>query len=155
MLGKTATEKIASAPWLHKYSLPPTFEVFPWLEVGLSLPSGVESQRLEPLNSLGLRYGGEVIGWVFTHRVAPDTIRYTTVAIAEAFERRGRGVGLLAEAIRRQVNSNVPYLTGSVSHRYPRLLQFVQRHLTPYLTGVGEVRQTSKLIKPTFESKEN
>ncbi|WP_193200458.1 TIGR03032 family protein [Nostoc sp. MG11] len=155
VLGKTATEKIASAPWLDKYPLPPAFEVFPWLEAGLSLPPGVEEHRLEPLYSLGLRYRREVIGWVFTHRVAPDTIRYTTLSIAEPFGKKGRGVSLLAEAIRRQVESGVPYLTGSVSHCYPRLLQFVQRHLTPYLTGVGEVRQTSKLINRTFESREN
>ncbi|MBD2693547.1 TIGR03032 family protein [Anabaena catenula] len=155
VLGKTATEKIAQAPWLNKYPLPPAFEVFPWLDAGLSLPPNVEAHRLEPLNSLGLRYRGEVIGWVLTHRVAPDTIRYTTISIAEAFEKRGRGVSLLAEAIHRQVNSGVPYLTGSVSYRYPRLLQFVERHLTPYLTGVGEVRQTSKLINPTLESREN
>ena len=155
VLGKTATEKIAPAPWLNKYPLPPAFEVFPWLDAGLSLPPSVEAHRLEPLNSLGLRYRGEVIGWVLTHRVAPDTIRYTAVSIAQAFEQRGRGVSLLAEAIRRQVDSGVPYLTGSVSYRYPRLLKFVERHLTPYLTGVGEVRQTSKLINRTFESREN
>ncbi|MBX9256274.1 hypothetical protein H1Q63_20490 [Desmonostoc muscorum CCALA 125] len=87
--------------------------------------------------------------------MAPDTIRYTTVSIAQAFEKRGRGVSLLASAIRRQVESGVPYLTGSVSYRYPRLLKFVERHLTPYLTGVGEVRQTSKLINRTLESREN
>ncbi|MEH2233750.1 MAG: TIGR03032 family protein [Nostoc sp.] len=155
VLGKTATEKIAQAPWLNKYPLPPAFEVFPWLDVGLSLPPNVEAHRLEPLNSLGLRYRGEVIGWVLTHRVAPDTIRYTTFSIAQAFEKRARGVWLLASAIRRQVDSGVPYLTGSVSYHYPRLLQFVERHLTPYLTGVGEVRQTSKLINCTFESREN
>ena len=155
VLGKTATEKIAPAPWLNKYPLPPAFEVFPWLDAGLSLPPNIEAHRLEPLNSLGLRYRGEVIGWVLTHRVAPDTIRYTAVSIAQAFEQRGRGVSLLAEAIRRQVDSGVPYLTGSVSYRYPRLLKFVERHLTPYLTGVGEVRQTSKLINRTFESREN
>jgi uncharacterized protein (TIGR03032 family) len=149
VLGKTATEKIAQAPWLNKFPLPPAFEVFPWLDAGLGLPRGVESHRLEPLNSLGLRYREEVIGWVFTHRVALDTIRYTTLSIAEPFEKRGRGISLLAEAIRRQVNSGVPYLTGSVSHHYPRLLQFVERHLTPYLTGLGEVRQTSKLINHT------
>ncbi|MBX9256284.1 GNAT family N-acetyltransferase, partial [Desmonostoc muscorum CCALA 125] len=76
-------------------------------------------------------------------------------SIAQAFEKRGRGVWLLAEAIRRQVDSGVPYLTGSVSYRYPRLLKFVERYLTPYLTGVGEVRQTSKLINRKFDTGEN
>ncbi|GBF80874.1 hypothetical protein [Aphanothece sacrum] len=73
--------------------------------------------------------------WVLTHRLAPDTIRYTTWEVAKPFQSRGRGISLLAEAIRRQINSDVPYLTGSVSHHYPRLLQFVGRHLIPYLTG--------------------
>jgi uncharacterized protein (TIGR03032 family) len=155
VLGKTATENIAQAPWLNKFPLPPVFEVFPWCEAaGLPLPPTAEDRPLEPLTSLGLRYRGEVIGWVLTHRVAPDTIRYTTLEMAEPYQSRGRGVSLLAEAIRRQVNSNVPYLTGSVSHKYPRLWQFVGRHLMPYLTGVGEVRQTSKLIHCTSNSGE-
>ncbi|WP_445636280.1 N-acetyltransferase domain-containing protein [Nostoc sp. DSM 114161] len=155
VLGKTATEKIVQAPWLNKYRLPPAFEVFSWLDAGLSLPPNVEAHRLEPLNSLGLRYQGEVIGWVLTHRIAPDTIRYTNFSIAQAFEKREQGVSLLAEAIRRQVHSGVPYLTGSVSYRYPRLLKFVERHLTPYLTGVGEVRQTNKFINRKFDTGEN
>lgn len=152
VLGKTATTNIAQAPWLNRYLLPPVFEVFPWLEQ-MSPPN--QDSRLEALNSLGLRYRGEVIGWMLTHRVAPDTIRYTTLEMAEPFQRRGRGVALLAEAIRRQVNSDVPYLTGSVSVQYPRLWQFVGRHLMPYLTGVGEVRQTRKVINRTFESRGN
>ncbi|WP_013325559.1 TIGR03032 family protein [Gloeothece verrucosa] len=143
VLGKTSTEKIALAPWLQKYPLPPTFEVFPWLEES-STSNG--DHPLEPLNSLGLRYGGEVIGRVLTHRVASDTIRYTTLEMAEPFQRKGRGVSLLAEAISRQVNSDVPYLTGAVSPGYPGLWQFVGRHLTPYLIGLGEVRQTNKLL---------
>jgi GNAT superfamily N-acetyltransferase len=32
VLGKTATENIAQAPWLNKFPLPPVFEVFPWFE---------------------------------------------------------------------------------------------------------------------------
>ncbi|GET38406.1 TIGR03032 family protein [Microseira wollei] len=155
VLGKTATEKIAQAPWLNKFPLPPTFEVFPWFEAaGLPLPPTAKDSPLEPLTSLGLRYRGEVIGWVLTHRVAPDTIRYTTLEMAEPFQKRGRGVSLLAEAIRRQVNSDVSYLTGSVSVQYPRLWQFVGRHLMPYLTGVGEVRQTHKLINRISNSGE-
>lgn len=154
VLGKTATENIAQAPWLNKFPLPPIFEVFPWFEAaGLPLPPTAEDRPLEPLTSLGLRYRGEVIGWVLTHRVAPDTIRYTTWEMAQPFQKRGRGVSLLAEAIRRQVESNVPYLTGSVSSQHPRLWQFVGRHLMPYVTGFGEVR-TSKLIKSTFNSRE-
>ncbi|GBF82035.1 TIGR03032 family protein [Aphanothece sacrum] len=152
LLGKTTTENIAKVDWLNKFPLPPSLEVFSWPEAGLSLPASVEKDRLEPLNSLGLRQGKEVVGWVLTHRVAPDTIRYTTWEVAKPFESRGRGISLLAEAIRRQINSDVPYLTGSVSHHYPRLLQFVGRHLMPYLTGVGEVRQTSKLIKSSEEN---
>ncbi|NET42698.1 hypothetical protein [Okeania sp. SIO2B3] len=33
----------------------------------------------EPLNSLGLRYETQLVGWMVTHRVATDAIRYSTM----------------------------------------------------------------------------
>ena len=51
----------------------------------------------------------------------------------------------------------IHFLSGlprSGSYRYPRLLKFVERHLTPYLTGVGE-NGANNVINRKFESREN
>lgn len=85
---------MSEAPWLNKnYRFSPSFTFFPWQEItpeerlnlqkqqetSLWIPDELSpfkhEENLEPLNSLGLRYEGEVVGWVITHRLSPDTIR--------------------------------------------------------------------------------
>ena len=75
---------------------PAHFEIFPWRLLTAQERADVqrlierdpltrrfdpffEDDQLEPLNSLGLRKAGEIAGWLTTHRIAPDTIRYTGV----------------------------------------------------------------------------
>lgn len=97
---------------------------------------------MEPLNSLGLRYRGRLIGWMVTHRVAADTIRYSTLFVAERFRARARGISLLSAAIQRQIVSPVTNYTFAVAAENAAMLRFVQRHLQPYLTGMRESRQS-------------
>lgn len=163
LLAQTTRAKIAAAPWLHRYSLPAEFDVFPWGELTAAdqavlqqmpfpqdLSPFTRDQRLESLNSLGLRYRGEVVGWVLTHRVAPDTIRYSTLYTTDRFRALGRGIALMAEAIRRQIASPIPYLKCAVAPHNAQMQQFVRRRLQPYLTQLGEARQASKsLASPT------
>jgi uncharacterized protein (TIGR03032 family) len=161
LLAKTTTEKIAAAPWLTRYPLPAEFTVFPWHELTTaeaeswqqrqdypsSLNPFTHDPRLEPLNSLGLRYRGEVIGWMLTHRVAPDTIRYSSLFVSEKFQKLGRGISLLAESIQRQIASSVTNCTFSVARENAQMLKFVDRHLQPYLTGMSESRICGKLLE--------
>lgn len=160
LLGQTTTDKISPAPWLHKYPLSAAFTVFPWSEVTAeerqkilleggypeSLSPFGDEPRIEPLNSLGLRYNGEVVGWMICHRVAPDTIRYSALYVRERFQKLGRGISLLAEAIKRQIASPVAYYNFAVSAENPQMLQFVNRRLKRYLSGLSESRQSVKRL---------
>lgn len=163
VLAQSTTHKIAEAPWLHKYPLPDSFTVFPW--IGLTAeerqaildwggyPNALnpfkDESRIEPLNSLGLRHNAEVIGWIITHRVAPETIRYSTLFIREKYQKLGRGISLLAESIKRQINSEIENCTGSVAAQSDRMMRFLDLHLRPYLTGIGSSRIAVKpLQKP-------
>jgi GNAT superfamily N-acetyltransferase len=160
LLGQTTTDKISQAPWLHKYPLPAALTVFPWSEVTAeerqqilqqggypeSLSPFGNDPRIEPLNSLGLRYNGEVVGWMICHRVAPDTIRYSVLYVWERFQKLGRGISLMAEAIKRQIASPVGYYNFAVSAEHPQMLQFVKRRLAPYLSGLSESRQSLKQL---------
>ncbi|MEG4395517.1 TIGR03032 family protein [Microcoleus sp. BROC3] len=160
ILAQTTTEKISQAPWLYKYPLPESFEIFPWVSLTQTekqiilarkdYPEALnpfsDDSRVEPLNSLGLRYQGEVIGWMVTHRVAPDTIRYSSLFVGQKFQKLGRGISLIAESIKRQMASDVSNYTCSVALENPLMIQFVKRHLRPYLTGMGESRQSIKLL---------
>ncbi|WP_082172257.1 TIGR03032 family protein [Limnoraphis robusta] len=148
LLGKTTTQKVSQAPWLGKYPLPNKFTIFPWSELTdadekqvetLDYPtplSPFSNTPAEPINSLGLRYDSQLVGWMVTHRVASDAIRYSTMFVDKRFQRLGRGISLLSESILRQVDSSVPYCVFAVAQDNPAMLQFVDKHLEPYLTEV-------------------
>ncbi|MGD1922073.1 MAG: GNAT family N-acetyltransferase [Pleurocapsa sp.] len=160
-LFQTDRENITQAPWLYKYSLPNSFSIFPWIELTFkekaeyaqrcnyppSLSPLTKDPRLESLNSLGLRYGGKVIGWCLTHRINAQTIRYSTMYVEPQFQKLGRGISLVAEAIKKQLeHKNIPYFKWSVAAENQAMLSFSQRHLVPYCTFVSESRCAVKDI---------
>ncbi len=125
LLCKGTMTDIAYAGWLHRYRLPEGFEIFPWSELTTNERHNIlarqrrelwfppeltpfqEVQRIEHLNSLGLRHHSEVVGWMITHRVAEDTIQYTSLFVRKELQGLGRAVPLLAEAIKRQMPSGI------------------------------------------------
>ncbi|MBR8827123.1 MAG: TIGR03032 family protein [Gomphosphaeria aponina SAG 52.96 = DSM 107014] len=161
LLAKTTTEKIAQAPWLDQYPLPEKFTIFPWVEITpteleelkqLNYPPSLspltQDSRLEPLNSLGLRYDGKVIGWCLTHRVDQQTIRYSTMYVEPPFQKMGRGIALIAAALKLQINSNIPYYKYAVAADNQPMLRFTQKHLAPYCSSMTESRQSVWSFQP-------
>ncbi len=161
LLCKTTTEKIAAAPWLYKPVLPTEYEIFSWQELSQNEAQKIRSwqdcsaalnpftndRRIEFMNSLGVRHNGEIIGWSITHRVAADTIRYSSLFVREKYQKFGRAVPVLAESIKRQIASPVPYCTFSVDKDNAAMLQFVKRRLQPYLTYFNESRCAVKKLR--------
>lgn len=164
LLAQTTTQKIAEAPWLHKYPLPDSFTVFPWSEITAHERQAILQQgeypnplnpfsdesRIEPLNSLGLCHNGEVIGWMITHRVAPNTIRYSSLFVRKKYQKLGRGISLLAASIKLQIDSEIENGTFSVAADNEPMLSFLNRHLRPYLTGIGSSRIAVKLLQKSL-----
>jgi len=106
------------AAWLDRYRLPAEYTIFPWRDLTAAdrqsildrqaeqpwyhetLSPFFEEESIEYMNSLGLRYQGYVIGWMITHRIAPDTVRFTRLLIHPDPRFRGRAPCLLAESIK-------------------------------------------------------
>ena len=128
-----ATSRMRAAPWLYKDLLPPSCEIFLWKNI----TDGerkiiIESQKaskwfpdnlypftneknIEYGNSLGLRYKGEVVGWVINHRPLPNLIRYTYMFVRDELQKYGFALPLLINSIRRHVELTDPshvYITG-------------------------------------------
>jgi len=159
---RTSTEKIAGAPWLRKYRLPDAYAVFPWVELTSEEKSDIkgrqeeeqwyppvltpfqEEERLEPANSLGLRYQGRIVGWMITHRTAPDTIQYTSLFVEKGLQRMGRAISLLAGSIIRQIERDVPYGIFMIDAENESMLRFARRRLGPYLISMAESRYSQK-----------
>lgn len=138
-------EQILKTPWPEGYS------VFKWKDIKRSdweaiklqeknqvfsheiSPFNVYSGPMENLNSLGLKYLDEVIGWVITHRIK-DTIRYTALFIQTPFQMRGLSIKLLAEAIKLQQHSPIAKASMEINLRgvESSWLTFIAKYLEPY-----------------------
>jgi len=169
ILGMGTTETFAKAPWLRKYKLSPDFTIFPWQELTDEDRQQIQTRqaekpwypeilspfhpdpRLETLNSLGLSYRGKILGWIINHRVAADTIRYSVLFVAPEIQGSGKGMVLLAESIRLQLNSSITYAKSAVQIHNKPMLRIVRRHLSPYLIGQAESRLAKKNLVSTTQ----
>lgn len=170
LICKSTTEKITSAPWLHKHTLPPELKIFPWFDLTTAQRLRIQQQQdrqpwypelltpfndeshLEPLNSLSLLDKDEVVGWTLNHRIAPNTIRYTSLFVREDLQKLGRAIALLAEAIKRQVNSDIFYGIWTVAVDNRPMVNFVKRRLAPYLISLTETKEANKLLSNALEN---
>lgn len=156
-------ERMKQAPWLYSYHLPATFSIFPLVELTSQEYQIIQQKQalspwypemlspfrgdlpVEPLNSLGLRYQGEVVGWMATHRIAPNTIRYSSLFVRQDLQKMGRAIPLIASAIKLQLQSNIPYYICAAEVGNQSMVKFVRRRLLPFLTQVRESKQSHKL----------
>jgi GNAT superfamily N-acetyltransferase len=162
-------ERVLSAPWLARQVVPRGggFEVFPWAELPprdretivvrqarnpwfpRDLDPFAREATMDAATSLGLRYRGEVAGWVITHRIAPDTLRYTSGFVRADLQRMARMIALGRLAMQRQVLTGVPLGTWAVSLARPRMLAFVRERLRPFLRRTVETRRARKVFDPS------
>ncbi len=143
---------LAAAPWLYdeRAKLPPGFTVFPWSELLADERAAIQQKQangswyppnLDPFqadeylafNGMGLRYQGEVAGWMATHRAAPDAIQYTSLFLAPEHQQQRIAVPLLSATLHRQLDSDIPYAIWQVEAGNEAMLVFVRRYLQAYL----------------------
>jgi hypothetical protein len=104
-------------------------------------------EKSEPLNSLGLRYQGQVVGWLITHRLNSNTIRYSYGFIRQDLQKMGRLIFLIANAVQLQIKAKTaPNMICVVSCDHTPMLQFARKHLAPYLTAIEETRGCFKSL---------
>jgi GNAT superfamily N-acetyltransferase len=163
---KGNAETIMEANWIKKYSrLPSSYSIFPWMEITKQEREIIQQQmktqsliakdltpfeyekHLEPLNSLGLRYQGQVVGWVINHRLSLDTIRYTCSFVREDLQKMGRIISLYSEAGKRQVKAKIPNVIWTTPFIHKPMVEFIKHRWTPYLTSITETRGTVKELK--------
>ncbi len=161
MLICRCTQAMQQASWVQRAVLPRSFEIFPWTELTASeraslrddpwYPSNLTpfdyEQSMEPLNSLGLRYQGQVVGWMITQRFHADTICYSCSYIRDDLQQRGRILPLYAEAIKRHCTQpDIPYASWVVPYGHPGMVQFVQHRMINFMTVMDEFRRSTKVL---------
>ncbi|MGB5712881.1 MAG: GNAT family N-acetyltransferase, partial [Waterburya sp.] len=158
-------DTIAKAPWFQiKFRIPFDMTIFPWAEITdrerIVIKQTQESEpwfdesrnpfrnenNMEPLNSLGLRYKGLVVGWMLTERMASNTIYYNCMFVRRDLQKLGRGIYLFINAIRLQAKAEIPKGIWRVNFNNSSMLRFVKKHMIPYTNSLEEVSCSSKLL---------
>jgi GNAT superfamily N-acetyltransferase len=160
IIGRSDVPTMRQAPWLWKLQLPSQYELFAWNELAASergsLSHGDCPPELMPfgdensieLNSVGLRYQGRVVGWQINHRVLPDTIRYSRLYVEPDLPRRGLGITMVAESLRRHITdqrlSAAPKGVFHLEANNMPMQCFVLRRLSPWMQSFTMSYEASK-----------
>jgi len=159
-------EQALATPWIDKAKFPPgKFEIFPWAELPQEdreeiYRSNQEARWISPglepwtydhygfdtVSSLGLRYKGEVVGWMINHRLSPDTVRITCAFMGRGLGRRARLVPLISASIERLWGTECSNCTFVTPVRFKAMVQFIRRRCVPWAGFVGESRGSEKRL---------
>jgi GNAT superfamily N-acetyltransferase len=161
-------EEAASTPWFAKVRLPPAdYEVFSWTELKPEeretlmrtqrdrpwIASGLEPWRhdrhgFDEVSSVGLRYRGDVVGWVINHRVNRNMVRFTCSFMRKDLGRRGRILPLFTESVRRLLGTECTTCSLITPISYGTMIQFLQRRCAAWVSLFTETRETTKELLP-------
>lgn len=125
--------------WFKKeWALPKGCEIIPWKK----------KPEDEELNSLGLHFDNEIVGWIETKRVSPDTICYAKLFVDFAFRFTGAAIVLLKKSIEIQQKSEVLRAIFLINFQLvkPRWIRFIRKRLVPYAQKVTEYSQAIKKL---------
>ncbi len=154
-----ADSQLFQPPWLqHTFRFPKDFTLFFWKDLTSQQKQEIEykykTQRIpkevypfadnppfEPLNSLGLSYRGQVVGWVITYPLTSDTLCYSMLYADYELHFKGPIIFLLAHALRLQQQAKIKqalFRVNLVQLSSVRWLHFVKKRLAPYATKYTE-----------------
>ncbi|MBO3462767.1 GNAT family N-acetyltransferase [Aetokthonos hydrillicola Thurmond2011] len=169
MLICKSDNRALDAPWLKIYEhLPPSFAIFPWCELTNDERIAIEKQQetnpwipnelvpfpheegMEPLTSFGLRYQGQVVGWLITHRIYPDTIRYTCDWVREDLQKTGCLLALHAKAHKRQAIAKIPKAIWTVPLQHSNMVRF-EEYEKDYLTSIEQTNGSFKILNASSD----
>ncbi len=158
-------EEAATTAWYGKVDLPSEFEIFPWTELKTEertqiqesqarerwIATGLEFWRhdaypFDPVSSVGLRYRGEVVGWVINHPISATTLRFTCSFMRRDLARRGRILPLYSVSIEKAKAAGYRSCLFVTPVEYKEMIDFVKRHCERWVGFVGETRGVSKKL---------
>lgn len=158
--------QLQSAPWIQEMRTPRGYEIFPWAELTAReeaellrtqaevpwfpdlLSPFQDAELFEAAGSMGLRHQGRVVGWMIAHRIAPNLLRYSHLFVAKEHQSFGRGVALVAHAVRGVQPASSWEAICSVPREFPTWFKFVQRRIAPYTKSRYASLGTEKALLP-------
>lgn len=167
-----------NVPWLNTpFKKPANFEYFMWKDLkpeeresivikektenwfkeNPGFSPFIKESDIEYSNSLGVRYEGQVIGWMITHRIFPDTIQYWCLFVDPRFQSTGIGLHLAIEAARlHPANCKAFFMIRQrmldANHQWK---SFLDKRVIPYCSSFTRVNEAFKFMKGTIPDSMN
>ncbi len=160
-------EEARRTAWYGRYPLGEGLTVFPWADLSAGERAAlVRSQEerhwikpdlepwrhdrdgFEPVSSLGVRYRGELVGWVINHALSGKVVRFTCSFIRRDLGRRGKLVPVFSESIRRLSATAFEECTLTVPLQHEGMARFLVRWCRPVASFFGETRGSQKRLRP-------
>ena len=158
-------QKVLDASWAN-VRMPSSCQVFRWCDLGNEDMRRLkedekrvsnEEEYFSPFveadfdsdSSLGLRYNGQVIGWMITRRLSQDVIAFSNLYVKKDFQGRIFGPLILAESIRIAHDNKIPKAIFVVRNANKRMLGLSNRHLKKFSYEIRLGYNSVKILKNT------
>ncbi|MGH9163141.1 MAG: hypothetical protein ACRD2X_24530, partial [Vicinamibacteraceae bacterium] len=157
-------EELSRTSWFDRVSLTGSdLTIFPWAELTEQeraelvrsheasswIAEGLEPWRhdhygFEPTSSVGLRYKGRVVGWIITHRLGPEAVRFTTGFVRDDLARRGLLYALWTASTVRLRDAGCQWCTWATPVRFKQMTAVIERRCLPWVSEVSASYGSSK-----------
>lgn len=154
---KTTVALAESTPWLRDAAIPDGYRVGLWKDVSDAARNNLKMRKsddpalfpdtLNPFDfeadcnletSVVLYQGDEVVGWIITHIIDDETLRWTCSWVLTSIQGAGRIIPLWWEAVQRQrAAMALPRFTWTVPMEETRMTRFAVRRMRPWLEYLG------------------
>ncbi|MBO6785096.1 MAG: hypothetical protein JJ899_17755, partial [Alphaproteobacteria bacterium] len=154
---KTTLDLAEQTPWLIRARVPAGYRVGLWAEAGDAARDDLRERKaadpslfpdsLNPFDfeadcdadtSVVLYHEDRIVGWIVTHILDDDTLRWTCSWVLTSIQGAGRIVPLWWEAVQRQrAHTNLPRFIWTVPMEEPRMARFAARRMRPWLEYLG------------------
>lgn len=140
--------------WLHFN--PSSFKIFPWKEISEDerdtilmqarqgrfqpyLSPLLDEPQIENINSLGLKHKDTLVGWMITHRLNLDTIKYSALYIEKGYR---YAIWLLTQSIHLQQLSPIKwaYLEVNLKEIDRSWLSFLRKRLISHAYKIQKIK---------------
>ena len=151
MLVCRASKAVMRGRWARARP-PRDVTLFPWAalssDAAARVRAGEHPEALSPftaepsddVTSVGARAGPDIVGWLITHRVERDVVRYSRLFVRPERRHGLLGLALVAEAMRRQDAAAIPFATFGVRSDNQTMRRFVERSLATHLDEITDTR---------------
>jgi hypothetical protein len=154
---KTTVNLAESTPWLRDAEVPDGYRIGLWKDVSKAARTDLKYRKtadpglfpytLDPFDyeggcnldtSVVLYKDEQIVGWIITHILDDETLRWTCSWVLTSIQGSGRIIPLWWEAVQRQkLATGLPRFTWTVPMGEQRMTRFAVRRMRPWLEYLG------------------